>query len=301
MSRSCKGLSPLQMREFLLDCDVRVFKEDDVIFQRNAIGSSLFGIASGSVKVEINPNDPSITMPIGQGSIFGEVGLISGRRRGATIRAGKDCIVVEIPRTAALKLMGSNEEAKKTVNRITTERHLLQIFGSGLAASDLAEILATARVEEIRPGQAVIREGDDPGKEYLARIPRDKPIDPNPGKDETPEAAAAARRGRRAETRRQKGRGPDDRRPARRRWHLRHLHRALRLHDGGKESGRQAGFPLLHSGRFLFRRNGAGGQKPAHRHGARHRALAGGPAGRAALPQPARSQARAARPSSKPT
>jgi len=186
-----KGLSPLQMREFLLDCDVRVFKEDDVIFQRNAIGSSLFGIASGSVKVEINPQDPSITIPIGQGSIFGEVGLISGRRRGATIRAGKDCVVVEIPRTAALKLMGSNEEAKKTVNRITTERSLLQIFGSGLTSADLADILTTAKVEEIRPGQAVIREGDDPGKEYLARQPREKPIDPNPGKDETPEAAAA--------------------------------------------------------------------------------------------------------------
>ena len=179
------------MREFLLDCDVKVFKEDDVIFQRNAMGSSLFGIAAGSVKVEINPNDPSITIPIGQGSIFGEVGLISGRRRGATIRAGKDCVVVEIPRTAALKLMGSNEDAKKTVNRITTERSLLQIFGSGLASGDLAEILATAKVEEIRPGQAVIREGDDPGKEYLGRLPRDKPIDPNPGKDETPEAAAA--------------------------------------------------------------------------------------------------------------
>ena len=42
------------------------------------------------------------------------------------------------PRTAALKLMGSNEEAKKTVNRITTERHLLQIFGSGLQAADIA-------------------------------------------------------------------------------------------------------------------------------------------------------------------
>ncbi|HWM61391.1 MAG TPA: NAD(P)-binding domain-containing protein, partial [Rhizomicrobium sp.] len=185
-----KGLSPLQMREFLLDCTVKMFKENDVIFERNAIGSSLFGIAGGSVKVEINPQDPSIVIPIAQGSIFGEVGLISGRRRGATIRAGKDCIVVEVPRTAALKLMGSNEEAKKTVNRITTERHLLQIFGSGLQAADIAEILKSAKVEEIRPGQSVIKEGQDAGEEFLARQPRAR-IDREPAKGESQEAFAA--------------------------------------------------------------------------------------------------------------
>ena len=60
------GLSPLQMREFLLDCAVKVYAENDVIFERNAIGSSLFGIAGGSVKVEINPQDPSIVIPIGK-------------------------------------------------------------------------------------------------------------------------------------------------------------------------------------------------------------------------------------------
>jgi cGMP-dependent protein kinase 2 len=156
-----KGLSPLQMREFLLDCTVKMFKENDVIFERNAIGSSLFGIAAGSVKVEINPQDSSITIPIHQGSIFGEVGLISGRRRGATIRAGKDCVVVEIPRTAALKLMGSVQDAKNTVNRITTERQLLQIFGSGLSPADVVEVLSSAKVEEIRPGQSVIKEGEE--------------------------------------------------------------------------------------------------------------------------------------------
>ncbi|HWC63243.1 MAG TPA: NAD(P)-binding domain-containing protein, partial [Rhizomicrobium sp.] len=156
-----RGLSPLQMREFLLDCNVRVFKDNDVIFRRNMTGSSLFGIASGSVKVEVNPRDPSVTVPIGKGSIFGEVGLISGRRRGATVRAGKDCIVVEIPRTAALKLMASVKEAKDTVNRITTERQLLQIFGSGLSREDLQDVLGAAEVKEIKSGDAVVSEGEE--------------------------------------------------------------------------------------------------------------------------------------------
>ena len=50
--------------------------------------------------------------------IFGEIGLISGRRRGATIRAAEDCVVAEVSRTAALKLMASVPAAKRAVTRI---------------------------------------------------------------------------------------------------------------------------------------------------------------------------------------
>ena len=55
-------------------------------------GINRLGIAQGEVLVEVNAADPSITVPIAAGTIFGEVGLISGRRRGATVRAGGDCI-----------------------------------------------------------------------------------------------------------------------------------------------------------------------------------------------------------------
>ena len=155
------GLSPLQMREFLLDTQVRAYRANQVVFERNDIGSSLFGIASGSVKVEVDPRNPSVVVPIGEGSIFGEVGLISGRRRGATIRAAEPLIVVEIDRNAALKLMASVKAARDTVNRISIERQILQIFGSGLSASDITEVLASAQVVEVKPDEPIIREGED--------------------------------------------------------------------------------------------------------------------------------------------
>ena len=76
------GAPPL--REFMLDSDMRFYRKGDVIFEKNDPGSSLFAIAEGSVLVEIDKDDPARVVPIGQGSIFGEVGLISGRRRGAS-------------------------------------------------------------------------------------------------------------------------------------------------------------------------------------------------------------------------
>ncbi|PWG03461.1 cyclic nucleotide-binding domain-containing protein [Sphingosinicella humi] len=162
-------LSPLQMREFMLDSEVRYYPAGTVVFERNEPGSSLFTIADGSVLVEVNPKDPSITVPIGKGSIFGEVGLISGRRRGATIRTAEDSILVEVSRTAALKLMATVPAAKRAITRISTERQLLQMFGSGLTADDLAEVLETAEIKRVRAGEAIITEGEEGYDIYVIR------------------------------------------------------------------------------------------------------------------------------------
>jgi CRP-like cAMP-binding protein/Fe-S-cluster-containing hydrogenase component 2/thioredoxin reductase len=162
-------LSPLQMREFMLDSEARFCRAGEVVFERNAPGSSLFAIAQGSVRVEVSQADPSITVPIATGSIFGEVGLISGRRRGATVRAAEDSILVEVPRMAALKLMSAVPAARRAITRISIERQLLQMFRSGLTPDDLAEVLETAEVKSVRAGESIIVEGEEGIDIYVIR------------------------------------------------------------------------------------------------------------------------------------
>ena len=162
-------MSPLQMREFMLDSDVRFYRKGQNIFVKDEPGSSLFGIAAGHVEVEIDPNDASKVIRIDTGSIFGEVGLISGRRRGATIRAGTDCLCVEVPRTAALRLQASVPASKRAIERISTERQLLQLFGSGLTGQDLKEVLDTYEIETVSAGRPVISEGDDGNDIFVIR------------------------------------------------------------------------------------------------------------------------------------
>ncbi len=163
------GMNPLQMREFMLDSEARFYRAGEVIFERNDTGSSLFAIADGSVAVEIDPSDSSRTVAIEKGSIFGEVGLISGRRRGATIRAAEDTVCVEISRTAALKLQSQVPTAKKAIERISTERQLLQIFGSGLTRDDVAELVEAAEIKDVRAGEIVIEEGGEDKEIYIIR------------------------------------------------------------------------------------------------------------------------------------
>lgn len=162
-----RELSPLQMRELMLDGTVAAFDAGDVIFVRNDPGSSMFAIAEGSVAVEVNPEDASITVPIEQGSIFGEVGLISGRRRGSTVRAAEPAITLELSRTAALKLLATAPSADRAVRQITIERQLLQMFGSGLTPQDVAEMVEAAEAVEVRAGQNVIEEDADDKDFYV--------------------------------------------------------------------------------------------------------------------------------------
>ena len=159
-------LSPLQMRELMLDSEVHAYGSGEVIFTKFATGSSMFGIAEGSVRVEVGP---ATTVGIEQGSIFGEVGLISGRRRGATIRAAEPTVCLELSRTAALKLLATVPSAARAVMRISIERQLLQMFGSGLTKDDVAELVDAAEVKEVRAGQVVIKEGAEDKDVFVVR------------------------------------------------------------------------------------------------------------------------------------
>jgi Fe-S-cluster-containing hydrogenase component 2/CRP-like cAMP-binding protein/thioredoxin reductase len=164
-----QGMSPLQMREFMLDSDVRLYEPGEVVFERGAREDSLFAIAQGSVLVEVDPSNPSVTVPIGAGEIFGEVGLISGRTRGATVRAGERSILVEISRLAALRLQRQVPSAREAITRISIERQLLQLFKSGLTKDDVAEVVAGAKVETVKAGDALIREGEEGSDLFVVR------------------------------------------------------------------------------------------------------------------------------------
>ncbi|GAA4810291.1 hypothetical protein GCM10023232_01740 [Sphingosinicella ginsenosidimutans] len=162
-------LSMLQMREFMLDSEPRAYRAGEVVFRRNEPGASLFAIADGSLLVEIDPANPDRTVSIERGSIVGEVGLISGRKRGATVRTGEGAIVIEIPRSAALKLIATNDAAKREITRIATERQLLQMFGS-VSPDDLKEVLDTAEIRNVRAGETIINEGEEGYDIFVIRL-----------------------------------------------------------------------------------------------------------------------------------
>ncbi|MFZ9395508.1 MAG: cyclic nucleotide-binding domain-containing protein [Erythrobacter sp.] len=164
-----RELSPLQLRELMLDSDVHAYAPGEVIFARNDPGSSMFAVCTGSVAVEVDPMNPAVTVGIEQGSIFGEVGLISGRRRGATIRAAEPVVAIEFSRMVALRLLAVSPGANRAVTRTSIERQLLQMFGSGLSAQDVRELVDSAEVVDLKAGEVAITEGAEDRDVYILR------------------------------------------------------------------------------------------------------------------------------------
>ena len=161
------GINRLQLREFMLESELRTPREGEVLFERNDYTNSFYMVVAGQVLVE---GDGGKFFPLGAGEFFGELGLISGRRRSSTVRAGANCVLVESPRRAMLKLVASVEAIRKRVDETFLKRAVRAYLAPMLPEEELAE-LVTSGVEVRRYGgsEVLFKEGDPPDGLYLLR------------------------------------------------------------------------------------------------------------------------------------
>jgi CRP-like cAMP-binding protein/thioredoxin reductase/Na+-translocating ferredoxin:NAD+ oxidoreductase RNF subunit RnfB len=162
-------LTTLQLREFLVDSELHSPKEDSVIFERNDYTNSFYSIIGGYAHVQIDPENPDKTITLGQGRFFGEMSLISGRRRSATVRAGTDCILLETPRNSMNKLINSVESVKRVINQVFISRALHAHFAPDAQPELVDEIARTCTIHEYKAGDTVFTEGDKAESLHLVR------------------------------------------------------------------------------------------------------------------------------------
>jgi CRP-like cAMP-binding protein/Pyruvate/2-oxoacid:ferredoxin oxidoreductase delta subunit len=163
-------ITTLQLREFLIDSEIVAPAPGKVIFNRNDYTNTFFSIVEGSVDVEINAGTPDArTARLGAGQFFGELGLISGRRRAATVRAGNDTVLIETPRRSMLKLIASVDAVRKSIDRVYLQRSVRAYLSQDLPEADLAELIQGAQLKSFAAGDTLFKEGDAPDGLYLLR------------------------------------------------------------------------------------------------------------------------------------
>lgn len=163
------GLNPLQLREVLLESEVHAMKDGDVVFRRNDYTNTFFTILRGHVGIQINSADPSQIVKLGPGAFFGEMGLISGRRRSATVVSVDGCVLFETPRRTMLKLIQSADSVRRTLDQAAISRQLQTHLAPGVPLEDLKPVVESAKIVKFKPGDTIYQQGNKGTDMHLIR------------------------------------------------------------------------------------------------------------------------------------
>jgi len=162
-------MSTLQLREFMLESEVRAPKPAEVIFRKGEYSNSFFSILEGEVTLEIDDKGKARELVRRRGEFFGELGLLSGRRRSGTVRAGANCILIESPRRSMLRLMGNVESVRRKIDQTSLRRAVQTYIAPSISEADLDEMVGEAAVKTFAAGETLFSEGDEPDGLYLIR------------------------------------------------------------------------------------------------------------------------------------
>jgi len=164
------SLTALQLREFLLDSEILTPAKNGVIFRKNEYTNTFFSIVEGSALVEIVGKDGKpIQVVLQAGQFFGEMGLISGRRRTATIVAGDNCVLIETPRRLMLKLLASVEAVRKTLDQVALKRAVRQYLQAQISEEDVDYLVEGAIIKKYATNDTLFNEGDEADGLYMIR------------------------------------------------------------------------------------------------------------------------------------
>lgn len=166
--RVFSDVNALMFREVILDSAIHIPAQNEVVFKKGDYSNTFYTIANGTVDVLLDDaGKHRITIP--QGAFFGEMGLLSGRRRTATIVAGEGCVLIETPRRTMNKLTASVEQVKRVLDETFIIRAIQTRFAPNCSIPDLQPIAATATLNPYKPGDKILTEGDNNNTFHLIR------------------------------------------------------------------------------------------------------------------------------------
>ena len=112
------------LQEVLRSTALRSFQEGDIIVTEGEPGSSLFLIVSGHVKVFTkDENGGHIPLAqLGPGDFFGEVSLLTGRPRTATITAREPVMAIELAKESIDRIAETHPEVRSVLEEFYERR-----------------------------------------------------------------------------------------------------------------------------------------------------------------------------------
>jgi zinc transporter ZupT len=136
---------PAEQIEQILPCiQDRQLKAGEILFRAGDAGDALYIVGRGKVEVLTEPGPGnaacSSIAALGEGHAFGEMSLLSGEPRTATIRAVEDTTLLRIAKQDFEQLVAADPELAEAVQRISHQRAISNLSAGGTNAAKWAKV-----------------------------------------------------------------------------------------------------------------------------------------------------------------
>ena len=118
-------LSETQIQNLVEQSHLDQFGRGERIIEEGAAGDSMFVMLQGTARVTVHKNGSIIPVAtLKQGDCFGEMSLLTGERRSATVHAQGDCFVMEIGKELMGAVVREAPECLRQLSEILAVRRL---------------------------------------------------------------------------------------------------------------------------------------------------------------------------------
>ena len=139
----------------------------DAVIREGDTGASFFVVAAGRLAVSRRDDrgEEVVLAHLGEGDFFGEMALLTGAPRSATVRAEEPAEVLELRADLLLALAGRHPHLAGSLRRFYRQRLLANAMALSPVFRPFPEaerklIMSRFRSREVAPGDLVIREGE---------------------------------------------------------------------------------------------------------------------------------------------
>lgn len=150
------GLDPQQLRKLAEHCRHQAYGHEELIVQQGDQSSEMYIVERGQVRIETlvaGSTEPHVISVLGRGEFFGEMSMLTGEARAASVVATTETEVLLLERERFAPLLEANPALAERISKVLTDRR---------------QRLREAQGTSLQPGPANIGEQD----ELLKRIRR---------------------------------------------------------------------------------------------------------------------------------
>ncbi|HEY6111389.1 MAG TPA: mechanosensitive ion channel family protein [Chthoniobacterales bacterium] len=118
-------LSDAQIDNLVARAALNHFGRGERMIEEGAEGDSMFVLLRGAAQVSVSQNGTSIAVAqLRAGDCFGEMSLLTGETRSATVRAAEDCYVMEIDKEVMGAVVRESPDCLRQLSEILARRKL---------------------------------------------------------------------------------------------------------------------------------------------------------------------------------